>query len=66
MAAASPARPPPMIITGDLAGFCGDWDLGKSRVGFRDDWGLNLKRRRVGFEEHDSGKGRVISFIWER
>lgn len=39
----------------------GSWGLGGVRFGYcRDDWGLNLKRRRVGFGE----EGRVRSFIW--
>lgn len=51
VAAARPARPAPMMRTRGF-GVVWDWDLGGVRFGYcRDDWGLNLKRRRVGFEE---------------
>lgn len=65
MAAARPARPAPMTRTRGFGVVLDwDWDLGGVRFGYcRDDWGLNLKRRRVGFEEQ--GRGRVRSFIGE-
>ena len=51
MAAAKPARPAPMMTTRGF-GVGWDWGLGGVRFGYcRDDWGLNLKRRRVGFGE---------------
>ena len=50
MAAARPARPAPMTTTRGL-GVGWDWGLGGVRLGYRDDLGLNLNRRRVEFGE---------------
>lgn len=66
MAAARPASPPPIIITGDL-GFGGNGDFGGLIVVWRDDWGL--KRSSWGLGERravvvdGSGGGQVMSFI---